>query len=82
MEGEISKTGKYVAKKINKIRWQPVSNHVVLDPTVFATGSWDDKVSDKMGSRHLAIHCLTSHGLHHPQHHRDSNQPNLPPCNP
>ena len=41
---ETSAEAKFVSKKINKIRWQPLSSETIGRSNVFATGSWDDVV--------------------------------------
>ena len=45
---EIQAVANFVSKKISKVRWRPTSKHVVQNPTIFASGSWDDDVRNVM----------------------------------
>lgn len=37
-------TLKYIGHKVEKVRWQPVPRGDLEKSTIFATGSYDDKV--------------------------------------
>ena len=35
---------KYIGHKAKSIKWQPLENNILSSSTMFATGSYDDKV--------------------------------------
>lgn len=39
-------TGKFVSKKIRKVRWRPRSDSAQTSTGVFATGSWDEEMNE------------------------------------
>ena len=51
---ENSTFAKFVAHKINKLRWKPQSSQLLSDSSEFATGSWDNDVSIHMGFSKLS----------------------------
>ena len=36
-------TGKFIAKKVRKVRWKPKSDTSQTSSNIFVTGSWDDQ---------------------------------------
>jgi hypothetical protein len=39
-------SGKFVSKKIRKVRWRPRADSAQANTGVFATGSWDEEVNE------------------------------------
>lgn len=42
-------TGKFVSKKIRKVRWRPRQDSAQATTGMFATGSWDEEINEVAG---------------------------------
>jgi len=42
----VAGTGKFVSKKVSKVRWMPVNDTAQPNSTTLATGSWDDECNN------------------------------------